>query len=89
MLRPVPLLPLLLLATEVTAAFAQAIYPTGLPEWDSTNQVLFFGHGTPGQPVRSNSDETRRGADIDIFKDFAGIHDSYVESVTAAPTAPR
>jgi hypothetical protein len=89
MLRPSHLLPFLLLATGAafldTPATAQAIYPTGLPEWDSTNQALFFGHGTPGQPVRSYSDETQRGADIDIFKDFAGIQDSYVESVTAGP----
>ena len=66
-------------------AFAQAIYPTGLPQWDSTNKVLFFGHGTPLQPVRSYLDETQRGDDIDIFKDFAGIQDSYVDSMTAGP----
>lgn len=66
-------------------AFAQAIFPTGLPHWDSTNNVLFFGHGTPLQPVRSYSEETQRGDDIDIFKDFAGIQDSYVDSMTAGP----
>lgn len=71
MLRPPDLLPLLLLATGAalfnTPAFAQAIYPTGLPDWDSTDKVLFFGHGTPEQPVRSYSDERQRGADINIF----------------------
>ncbi len=89
MLRPRHFLPLLFLATAATLlntpSFAQAIYPTGLPQWDSTNQVLFFGHGTPLQPVRSYSGETHRGDDIDIFKDFAGIQDSYVDSMAAGP----
>ena len=87
MLRPHHLLPFLLLATGAAVlngpASAQAIYPTGLLAWDSTNNVLFFGEGTPGMPVRSYSDETQRGADINIFKDLAGIQDSYVDSVTA------
>ena len=89
MLRPRHLLPLLFLATGLailnTPASAQAIYPTGLPQWDSTNKVLFFGHGTPLAPVRSYLDETQRGDDIDIFEDFAGIQDSYVDSMTAGP----
>ena len=89
MLRPRHLLPLLFLATGATLlnapTSAQAIYPTGLPRWDSTNKVLFFGHGTPLQPVRSYLDETQRGDDIGIFKDFAGIQDSYVDSMTAGP----
>jgi len=88
MLRPT-LLSLLLLATAAilpsTPARAQAIYPTGLPQWDSTNKVLFFGHGTPVQPFRSYSDETQRGDDIEIFKDFAGIQDAYIDSATAGP----
>lgn len=89
MLLPHHLLSFLLLAMGAAfldpATSAQAIYPTGLPGWDSTNKVLFFGDGSPDHAVRCYSDNTQRGADIDIFKDFAGIYDSYVDSVTAGP----
>jgi hypothetical protein len=64
---------------------AQSLYPTGFPQWDSTNQVLFFGRGSPTPIVRAYEDAHQRGADIDIFKDFPGLQEVYADSVTAGP----
>jgi hypothetical protein len=68
-------------------AAAQELKPTGLPQWDSTNQVLFFGIGFPGCVVRAYLDGHQRGADIDIFKDFPGMQECGVEALTAGPDA--
>ena len=76
MLRGIRLFSLLLLGPGVTLyspqAVAQALNPTGLAEWDSTNQVLFFDGGSPGSPIRGYTDTHQRGADINIFKGFSG-----------------
>ena len=84
-----PLIPLLLLASVATLlsahAAAQEVRPTGLSEWDSTNQVLFFGNGSAGCVVRAYVDGHQRGADIEILKDFPGIQECYVETSTAGP----
>jgi len=66
-------------------AVAQSLSPTGLPEWDSTNQVLFFSRSAPGSVVRAYVDSHQRGADIDIFKDFPGLQEAYADSITAGP----
>src|ERR1700674_2808131 len=84
---------LILLGTVATIsaprAVAQALDPPagGLPQWDSTNQVLFSGYGigTPGSFVRGYVDTHQRGADIDISKDFAGVQEVIVEGMTAGP----
>jgi hypothetical protein len=79
---------LLLLETGITLfsaqAGAQALNSAGV-RWDSTNQVLFFEPGLPGLVVRSHADGAGRRAEIDISKDFAGLQNVYVDSVTAAP----
>lgn len=84
-----PLIPLLLLASVATLlsahAAAQEVRPTGLSEWDSTNQVLFFGKGSAGCVVRAYVDGHQRGADIEMLKDFPGIQECYVETSTAGP----
>lgn len=84
--RPISHLFLVAAATLLsTQAAAQELKPTGLSHWDPTNQVLFFGDGSPGRVVRAYADGHQRGADIDIFKDFPGIQDCYAESLTAGP----
>jgi hypothetical protein len=89
MARPTQLLSLLLLgicaAIGSSQATAQALKPIGMPQWDSTNQVLFFGYGYPVQFVRAYEGVERRGADIDIDKDFPGLREAGVESLTAGP----
>jgi len=89
MLRGIRLFSLLLLGPGATLyspqAVAQALNPTGLAEWDSTNQVLFFDGGSPGYPVRGYTDAHQRGADINIFKDFPGLQEFYGTSLTAGP----
>ena len=87
---PFPLLLLGIVATVCsTQAFAQALdlYPSGLPAWDSTNQVLFFGYGAgpPGFFVRGYIDAQQRGADIDISKEFPGLQEVIVDGLTAGP----
>ncbi len=81
--------PLFLIAVATllsTQAGAQELKPTGLPRWDSTNEVLFFdGNCSLDRVVRAYADGHQRGADIDIAKDFPGIKDCYVESLTAGP----
>jgi hypothetical protein len=77
--------PLLFLAAVATLfntqTAAQELKPTGLSQWDSTNQVLFFA----GSVVRAYVDGRQRGADIDISKDFPGIQECYVDGLTAGP----
>jgi hypothetical protein len=77
--------PLLFLAAVATLfdtqTAAQELKPTGVSQWDSTNQVLFFA----GSVVRAYVDGRQRGADIDISKDFPGIQECYVDSLTAGP----
>ena len=89
MLRAIRLFSLLLLGTGTVLyspqAAAQALNPTGLEEWDSTNQVLFFVNGHPGSPIRAYTDYNQRGSDIDVLKDFPGAQAAYVDSVTAGP----
>lgn len=89
MLRTIQFLSLLLLGTTATLygtqVVAQEVSPTGLDRWDSTNEVLFYGDGSPNQLVRAYVGFHQRGADIDIFKDFAGIQEVYVDSLTAGP----
>jgi hypothetical protein len=89
MLRASKVFALLFLATAITLsspqAVAQALNPTGFPQWDSTNQVLFFSSSSPGSVVRAYVDVHQRGADIDIFKDFPGLQDAYIDSLTAGP----
>ena len=93
MLRSKWPLSLLLLGIVMTIypphAGAQELVPPpgGLPIWDSTNQVLFFGYGveTSGTLVRGYVDGHQRGADIDIFKNFPSAQAVIVESVTAGP----
>lgn len=84
-----PLFSQLLLVVVATLlgnhAAAQEIRPTGLPQWDSTNQVLFFADCRAGSVVRGYADGQQRGADIDIRKDSPGIQDCYVERSTAGP----
>ena len=88
MLRAIRLFSLLLLGTGTVfyspQAVAQALNPTGLVEWDSTNQVLFFVNGHPGSPIRAYTDYNQRGADIDVLKDFPGAQ-AAIWSVTAGP----
>jgi len=73
----------------VPRAVAQALDPPagGLPQWDSTNQVLFFGYGAgpPDFSVRSYVYARQRGADIDISKDFPGLQEVVVDGLTAGP----
>ena len=87
MLRAIRLFSLLLLGTGSILysrqAVAQALNPTGLAEWDSTNQVLFFVNG--GSPIRAYTDYNQRGADIDVLKDFPRAQEFYVNSLTAGP----
>jgi hypothetical protein len=89
MLRASQFVVLLLLAIAITlynpAAAAQSLSPTGWPEWDSTNQVLFFSRSSPGSVVRAYADSGQRGADIDIFKDFPGLQEANADSITAGP----
>lgn len=89
MLRTIQFFSLLLLGTGATLygtqAIAQEVNPTGLDSWDSTNGVLFYGDGSPDHLVRAYVDVRQRGADIDIFKDLAGILEVYVDSLTAGP----
>jgi hypothetical protein len=89
MLRAIRFFSLLLLGTGATLyspqAVAQALNGTGLEEWDSTNQVLFFVNGLPGFPIRAYTDSHQRGADINIFKDFPGLQEFYGTSLTAGP----
>jgi hypothetical protein len=89
MLRAIHLFSLLLLGTGSILysrqAVAQALNPTGLYEWDSTNQVLFFLNGGPSSPIRAYTDYNQRGADIDVLKDFPGAQEFYVNSLTAGP----
>jgi hypothetical protein len=68
-----------------TQAAAQELRPTGLPQWDSTNQVLFFADCRAGSVVRAYADGHQRGVDIDIRKDFPGIQECYADSLTAGP----
>ena len=68
-----------------TQAAAQELRPTGLWQWDPTNQVLFFDNCYPGSVVRAYADGHQRGADIDIRKDFPGLQECYVETLTAGP----
>ena len=89
MLRASQFVALLLVAVAITLhnppAVAQSLSPTGLPKWDSTNQVLFFSGNSPGSVVRAYVDSHQRGADIDIFKDFPGLQEVYADSITAGP----
>ena len=89
MLRAIQLvaLPLLVIVTTLynPPAVAQSLSPTGLPDWDSTNQVLFFSSSAPGSLVRGYVDSRQRGADIDMFKDFPGLQEAYADSITAGP----
>ena len=91
LLRLHRLFPLLLLAMAATICVprssAQALVPTGLPVWDSTNQVLFFGYGAgpPDRSVRGYVDARQRGADIDISKEFPGLQAVVVDGLTAGP----
>jgi hypothetical protein len=89
MLRAVQFFPLLLLGTGAILYspqdVAQTVNCNGLEEWDSTNQVLFCGDGSPDSLVRTYMDAHQRGTDINIFKDFAGIQKTYVDSLTAGP----
>jgi len=89
MLRAIRLFSLLLLGPGATLynlqAGAQALNPTGLEEWDPTNQVLFFVGGSPAFPIRAYTDAHQRGADINIFKDFPGLQEFYGTSLTAGP----
>jgi hypothetical protein len=89
MLRTNPFLGMFLLTAVIALsgvpAIAQGLDPTGWPAWDSTNQVLFFSSSSPGSVVRSYVDARQRGADIDIFKDFPGVQEAYVDSITAGP----
>jgi hypothetical protein len=66
---------------------AQALVPTGLPIWDSTNPVLFFGYGAgpPDRFVRGSVDARQRGADIDISNEFPGLQEVVVDGLTAGP----
>ena len=66
-------------------AVAQTVNCTGFPEWDSTNQVLFCVHGSPGFPIRGYTGKFQRGADIDVFNDFPALQEYYGTSVTAGP----
>src|SRR5690349_5718112 len=84
--------PFLLILLGITAtvyvhrAAAQALDPTGIPVWDSTNQVLFFGYGAgPRGLVRGYVDARQRDADIDIIKDFPGLQEVIVDGLTAGP----
>jgi hypothetical protein len=81
--------PLLFLAAVATLfctqTAAQELKPTGLSQWDSTNQVLFFANCGAGSVVRAYEDGRQRGADIDISKDFPGIQECHADSLTAGP----
>jgi hypothetical protein len=89
MLRARQFVAIVLLAIAITLhnppAVAQSLSLTGLPEWDSTNQVLFSSRSAPGSVVRAYADSHQRGADIDIFKDFPGLQEAYADSITAGP----
>lgn len=89
MLRARQFVAVVLLAIAIAlhnpSAVAQSLSPTGLPEWDSTNQVLFFSSSAPGSVVRAYVDSRQRGADIDIFKDFPGLQQAYADTITAGP----
>jgi hypothetical protein len=89
MLRAGQFVALFYLAIVITLhsppAVAQSLGLAGWPEWDSTNQVLFFSSSSPGSVVRAYVDVQQRGSDIDIFKDFPGLQAAYVDSVTAGP----
>jgi hypothetical protein len=88
--RPLPLM-LMGMAMVICAvqAAAQALDPppSGLPHWDSTNQILFSGGGlsSPEFVVRGYVDTHQRGADINISKDFPDAREVYIDSLTAGP----
>jgi len=88
--RPLPLM-LMGMAMMICAvqAAAQALDPppSGLPHWDSTNQILFSGGGlsSPEFVVRGYVDTHQRGADINISKDFPDAREVFVDSLTAGP----
>jgi hypothetical protein len=88
MLRANRIFPLLFLSTITTLpgtqAGAQAMNSAGV-QWDPTNQVVFFEPGPPGLVVRSSADGNGRSTEIDIFNDFAGLQNVYVDSATAGP----
>ena len=48
------LLPAIAITLYNAPAVAQSLSPTGWPEWDSTNQVLFFSRSSPGSVVRAD-----------------------------------
>ena len=81
--------PLLFLAAVATLfstqTAAQELKPTGLSQWDSTNQALFFANCGAGSVVRACADGRQRGADIDISKDLPDVQECYVDSLTAGP----
>jgi hypothetical protein len=56
MLRTIRFFSLLLPGTGGTVyssqAVTQVVDPTGLDRWDSTNEVLFYGEGSPDRLVR-------------------------------------
>jgi hypothetical protein len=88
--RPLPLM-LMGMAMMICAvqAAAQALDPppSGLPHWDSTNQILFSGGGlsSPEFVVRGYVDTHQRGGDINISKDFPDAREVFVDSLTAGP----
>jgi hypothetical protein len=63
----------------------QTVDCRGLPQWDSSNQVLFCVNGAPNIPIRSYVAKSQRGADIDISKDSPDLREYYGTSVTAGP----
>jgi hypothetical protein len=88
--RPFLLLLVGIIATIcVTRSVAQTLHSPlgGLPTWDSTNQVLFFGYGAAplGFSIRGYVDARQRGADIDISKEFPGLQEVIVDGLTAGP----
>jgi hypothetical protein len=83
LLIPLFLPPVAILLSNLAAA--QELRPTGLWTWDSTNQVLFFDNCRAGSVVRAYADGHQRGSDIDISKDFPGLQECYVETLTAGP----
>jgi hypothetical protein len=80
-----PLFLAAIIALLSAQAAAQELSPTGLWQWDSTNQVLFFDNCYPGNVVRAYADGHQRGADIDIRNDLPGLQQCYVETLTAGP----
>jgi len=89
MLRASQFSTLLFLALRITVlsplTAGQSFNPTWFPDWDSTNQVLFFGRGSPSPIVRAYVDAHQRGADIELSKDFPGIQSAYIDNLAAGP----